>query len=178
MFMKVNKNSSFVNTNAENVYRDVIFPFLKNTGIAFSLLEMLLPEKCKAKRVRDGEKYRYEDHTYTIASGNLFTPPFDQVITDIYNRKIMRDTLLGTYFASYRGVFSACIAPAIVLADMFTYKSWQTKIFNNSYEPEVLFKTLPFEEIRGRLSGSNNIPFMFWSSKKNHFEISNAMRFG
>lgn len=165
---------------SEAVYKDVVFPFLTKLGISSTLLQGLSPLQCKAKRIRNGEKYKHEDHTYTINPAGIFTANFDRVIAGISNNTLNYNPLLGTYFASRKGVYAACIAPAIEIARMLRNKKWQScrnksKVFTNTYEPKVRFKVLPFDEVRYDLSIRQDIPFLFWSAKRNVLAISRSM---
>lgn len=168
---------------SEVIYKDVVFPFLTRLGISSVLLKGLSPTQCKTKRVRDGEKYKYEDHTYTVNPAGIFTATFDRVIVEILNNTSNYNPLLGTYFASKKGVYSACMAPAAELIRMFSVKEWQQSrkkynILANTYETGVLFKTLPFSEVLHVLYEQQHIPFLYWSSNRNTLVISDTMKNG
>lgn len=163
----------FVNKNAEEAYRNIVWPELQRTITSETILYQLAPQQTPIKRVRNGGKYNYEDHTYTFIQGDLFVSTFDQTISNKLIRNIDDWRLMATYFIKNNAVCAACIAPAIYITSMFNYKDWTRR---NSFEPNVHFKILPFEEVRQALTGRQDIPFLYWSARRNHFEISNAMR--
>lgn len=132
-----------------------------------------MPQSKPIKRVRDGKKYKFEDHTYTFKKGDLFVSMFDHAISSHLFRGVASQKLMATYFVEDSFLLAACIAPAHYISSMFGHKIRQQQ---NSFEPEIFFKTLPFEEVRCVLSGHQNIPFLYWSTKRDHFEMSNAMR--